>query len=488
MYEFVTLHTLQGNRPDWVSGKLGLPEFHCPRCRDHWYGVTDVPCDEELARLIREGLWRTGQEGEGGGGRNKHRRRKEHSRGDKDRDYRSYSSDSLTSKSSNTRLNGNSENGTESKGQHRSNLTNEEKERKKPKKRITFKLDNEFESSGGSNSGSNTQLEGGARRVRRAKGYGIRSRLSSGEGGQSGISAGADEQATGTNSVKCDVGDGRDFSNGGEASEGGIAGRRRKGARNSSEQLDSDNSGLLENTRGRKNKTGKNSSGGASGLTRFGEQANKELEGDGQSLRGRGTQDRGADYETKNGTGNRQSRNYEDSENKSLQDEENSDSTRRIDAFADTNQPGNNGTGTVGHSNNESQRRGGKKVGGADSTSLSSSSQTRSSTGSRRGSISMDDHGKNVRKPGGYMRAVSPSASDWGDPTHARSFISSTATSRSVSRTGSLVNLGGTEEEEQRLSLPPIIPAINSKKPLLDLSDIMGGFQFTRAWTFSYHK
>lgn len=38
-----------------------MPKFHCPRCRDHYYGLTPYPCDEELARLIREGLWRTGE-------------------------------------------------------------------------------------------------------------------------------------------------------------------------------------------------------------------------------------------------------------------------------------------------------------------------------------------------------------------------------------------------------------------------------------------
>ena len=144
-----------------------------------------------------------------------------------------------------------------------------------------------------------------------------------------------------------------------------------------------------------------------------------------------------------------------------------------------------NGDSEGGGGGGGQQRAGGKNP---PSQLLGSSSQVRS-TGSRRGSVSMEDHGKNVRKPGGYMRAVSPSSSEWGDPTHARPFISSTATSRTVSRCGSAVNLGRAEDDEGgRVSLPPIVPAISSKKPLLDLSDIMGGFQFTRAWTFSYHK
>ncbi len=454
----------QGNRPDWVSGKLGLPEFHCPRCRDHWYGVTDIPCDEELARLIREGQWHTGKEEEGGGG-TKHRRRREHVKGDKDKDYRSYSSDSLTSKSSNTRLNRNNESG-ESKGQSESSLTNEEKNVKNPKKRITFKLDNEFESSD-SNSSSNTQLEGGARKGHGVKHYGDRL-LSSDDR----LSNRTGEPANSANSVKYDGGDGvgRDFRDAGKNGGGDVTGKQR----NSSEQLDSDNSGLLDNTGGRKKKVGKNSNGSFSG------QVSNESGGNKQKRHG--SQGDGATYETE--SGNNHSRKYEE---KKLEKKSTSLLNNTSDDLKTSNRAGDNSTGAVNYDNGTGQTRGGHKVGGE--TGLSSSSQARS-TDSRRGSISMDDHGKNVRKPGGYMRAVSPSASDWGDPTHARSFISSTATSRSVSRTGSLVNLGGAdeEEEEQRLSLPPIIPAISRKKPLLDLSDVMEGFQFTRAWTFSYHK
>lgn len=39
------------------------------------------------------------------------------------------------------------------------------------------------------------------------------------------------------------------------------------------------------------------------------------------------------------------------------------------------------------------------------------------------------DHGKRIRKNGDYMRAVNSTSSEWGDPLHARSFLSSTAAS-----------------------------------------------------------
>ena len=463
-----------------MSGKLGLPEFHCPRCRDHWYGITDVPCDEELARLIREGLWRTGRE-EGGGGGAKHSRRRELSKGDKDRDNRSYSTDSLTSKSSKTRLNRRNENG-DNKGHHGS-IAYEEKERKKPKKHITFKLDNEFESSG-SNNGSNTQLEGGgARRGRNAKGYA--SKFPSSDGRQFEISSGVSEQTNSVNSVKYSSDDGPDFFDGNKTDQKDFMSnkQRKAGVHNASEQLDSDNSGLLEDTERKKNKVDKNSKESVGGLMQFNRQADNESGENGQKIHG--LQAGKTTYGTDISVGNTQSPNLGYS-GRNLK-ENAAFSNKGPDDYSNTNGAESISTENLNNSKNDSHKRGGQKVNKTDST-LSSSSQVRS-TGSRRGSLSMEDHGKNVRKPGGYMRAVSPSASDWGDPAHARSFISSTATSRSISRAGSLVNLGqDKDEEEERLSLPPIIPAINSKKPLLDLSDIMGGFQFTRAWTFSYHK
>lgn len=52
---------MQVQHVDWTAGEIAIPEFHCQRCRDHWYGLTHYPCDEELARLIRQGLWATGQ-------------------------------------------------------------------------------------------------------------------------------------------------------------------------------------------------------------------------------------------------------------------------------------------------------------------------------------------------------------------------------------------------------------------------------------------
>ena len=150
---------------------------------------------------------------------------------------------------------------------------------------------------------------------------------------------------------------------------------------------------------------------------------------------------------------------------------------------------GGSGDGTgIGHGK---LAEGGKnRNASGDLTSSSQVSRAGSSkSGSRRGSLAMSDHGKSVRKGVGYMRAVSPTSSEWGDPHHGRSFISSTATSRTGSTSNLLRDLEREKDDEPTSkSLPAIVPQIKKKQPLMDFSDLMGGFQLTRAWTFSYHN
>ena len=152
---------------------------------------------------------------------------------------------------------------------------------------------------------------------------------------------------------------------------------------------------------------------------------------------------------------------------------------------------GGNGDGTgMGHGKStEGKNRNVESDGGLTSSSQVSRAGSSKASGSRRGSLAMSDHGKNVRKGMGYMRAVSPTSSEWGDPHHGRSFISSTATSRTGSTSNLLRDLEKEKDEEPTSkSLPAIVPQIKKKQPVMDFSDLMGGFQLTRAWTFSYHK
>ena len=431
-----------------------------------------MPCDEELARLIREGLWHTGREEvKGNSG---HQRRRAHGKTDRDRNYKSHSSVSLSSKSSSIELHRNAQS-KDVKGLRESNLASEEKDSKKPKKRITFKLDSDFES-GGSNSGSGTQLDGYGRykKAQGTKSFG--DGLPSGDSRQLESSDVSGQQASGVNSVGGGVGDARDTRDGGGAGGGGVAGNHRKETLNNSnnQQIKSSgNSGLLDR---RKKRTNQDSVDGLIQSSSDGQESSGVRHG---SLE---TAAAAAGVTINSGGG---------CDKKSAFSEQ-SDSTLKTTGDSNTS----NGTGqdagnthatttsVIGNGRRNSETR------GSDSSSLISSSQVRHTGGSRRGSLSTEDHGRNVRKAGGYMRAVSPSASDWGDPTHARPFISSTATSRTVSRVGSAVNLlsNSDDKDNKHLSLPPIVPAINNKKPLLDLSDLKGGLQFTRAWAFSYHK
>ena len=89
-------------------------------------------------------------------------------------------------------------------------------------------------------------------------------------------------------------------------------------------------------------------------------------------------------------------------------------------------------------------------------------------------------HGK------GYMRASSPSQSDWGDPSHARQWLSNTASSSRVS----LIHNDSKEESDKlndhkELTLPPVINKYH--KNSFTSSDLLQGFELTRAFTFSYY-
>ena len=98
-----------------------------------------------------------------------------------------------------------------------------------------------------------------------------------------------------------------------------------------------------------------------------------------------------------------------------------------------------------------------------------------------------EDRGKHVRVPGaGFIaRASSPTGSEWGDPTHALSYLSNTTSS---SRVGS--SLGGRIQDNGELgktqSDPQLLKA--SKKPQLTADDFIFGPMFTRAFTFSYYN
>ena len=471
---------LQGRRPDWIAGEVEIPTFHCPRCRDHWYGLTDEPCDEELARLRREGLWPLGKDG-GDKRLNMHGGGKTLRPVSSRREYNALSSGSSAVKLPKLRRKKDGEDGDKSsRGAGSQTELN-----KKKKKRISFKLGDD--SQAGSSEPSGVSLDGDdplGGRGRRSKdksesggglGDGLGDSTGKGEGGRfnrrrgvgDGMGAGDGEEGVSS-------------SRGGLGEDGGDRLRNRQGlmmgddggigSDRSGRQLNGEDSddafrrkglkGLQDNGKG----SGRND--GSDG--KFGAQNSRLTAGlgslgagdDGIGAGGIGRSSLGQSGTTSNGG---------------------------IKSGLGTLGGSGDGTG-IGHGK---LAEGGKnRNASGDLTSSSQVSRAGSSkSGSRRGSLAMSDHGKSVRKSVGYMRAVSPTSSEWGDPHHGRSFISSTATSRTGSTSNLLRDLEREKDDEPTSkSLPAIVPQIKKKQPLMDFSDLMGGFQLTRAWTFSYHN
>ncbi len=128
---------------------MAIPEFHCPRCRDHWYGLTTYPCDEELARLIREGLWYTGKGGAANAGKSKRNSARSRNVTSARREIGSLSLDSPTGASKKRGVKVDQESG--SRESFSIGEDDMDPNKGKRKKRITFKLD----------SGSGQWREGG---------------------------------------------------------------------------------------------------------------------------------------------------------------------------------------------------------------------------------------------------------------------------------------------------------------------------------------
>lgn len=438
-----------------MSGTFELPEFHCPRCRDHWYGLTDVPCDEELARLIREGLWYTGKGGGDKTDREAHNRRLR--KGNEDGEYKSHSSTSLSlTASSRTRVDKDVESSTKLQTSEHA---------KKSKRQITFKLDNDNKTE--SSDVSNSQLGGyGDRRREKGSGNVIQEREKSLKDDQSGSPISSMKNGMGSRREGSADGGWSGTETQESWSRGGVSGKKDQRMHNNvSDSLseDSEGSGLFDG-----------------GVRRSKKKLNEKLVTTQSALSGSGRLTK-TETESSVGVGSM------------LSGSTKSRVTVRAHEAEERDRIGGNDDDTNSNSMAQVSLSTGSREENKDS-SFNSSAQVQQ-TGSRRGYLGLEDHGKKVRKAGGHMRAVSPNSSNWGDPTHARLFISSTATSRTVSRCGSAVSLHSEQtgdtctdidtENEGHVTLPPIVPAITNKKPLVDMLDM---FQFTRAWTFSYHN
>ena len=459
----------QGRRPDWNAGEVDIPRFHCPRCRDHWYGLTPFPCDEELARLIREGLWYTGEKGNVKLLKDETKSTRRRSASVKD-EFKSLSSGSLPLNLKNKRTTLRAQNSRDNLETWQGAV---DPAKKKGKKHITFKLDAENGGSSGRRSGlldsgdssgqsraSNGPIESGSGPSGDLEsGGGLLKSIGSGGGATTGFGDEGDELNTARPSTK---------------SRGSHFGAHSEG-----QSVDSDGSGI--------------DAGGKSGSRHL--KGGKMKMKNGRDGFGEGTNSSGMFGKDHLGARNSKNKKIEDGSGRT-----NIDGSTNVDGSTSSGLGTGSGkwashSGSATSSGMDSQRQ---ERGGSDGfgrnvhhtssqqgslTNLSSSSKVQRS-GDHKGALGREDHGKNVRKAVSYMRAVSPTQSDWGDPMHARSYISSTVTS---SQTGSTSNLLKGKEEGE-LTLPPIVPPIRKKDPMTDLSSMMAGIQFTRAWTFSYHN
>lgn len=453
------------HKADWISGELAIPKFHCPRCRDHWYGISAFPCDEELARLIREGKWYTGNENSGSTDKLVLNRRELCS---KDKEKSSTGHDSVHLPNVNKRHTSSFQNKRSSE-HHIDFLTPVAKDRKKGK-RISFKIDGEDdELEGEGSSGLLDQEERTRRKGGKGGGYGGEINLVSINDKSSGL---------------------RDFVSG----ENGVD-RAKKNIESSSSASDinSGSSTTLLRGKGRKKGEGLGIEGGKRKGQR-GEKAgdnhdydmfsNGEQKKNGRRKKGSMLESRDGDLRGKDdGTGD-----HENRSNKSL--------------FTNTDNGGMNGSNSdITGEETKGNRFGQEEITDLDSHKKKWNEKTDSQNSSRFGSRTSLHGGSQHKGEGGrkqkerelihgkgYMRASSPSQLDWGDPSHARQWLSNTASSSRVS----LIHNDSKEEESEKLNdykkeltLPPVINKYH--KNSFTSSDLLQGFELTRAFTFSYY-
>jgi len=397
--------TLQGQNKDWVSGEVTVPKFHCPRCRDHYYGLTPFPCDEEIARLIREGLWHTGEGITSPDRSIRHGMMKaslsstdtQRHRKNSEGDYQSSSKIKLppldTSKSSNS----------QNSSWDNSNVPNTTTNKKK--KRISFALDNL--GADGSPSASDTNLNQSRNSSgRKRKGSDLLTVLDANASNSSldkyGLGAGAQKKSDNQSSTsklldsqtQLGGGGGDPLSDANCTSKAGSDKGQYKGKANNK-----NNGDILGGTNSHTNGV-KNQRGGKESMS---------LTDDGNSSKkGSTISDVGSVS-----TGNSSDSAAADSVNC------NSNGKNGSTGRGGSSTGDNTGAGGI-TSNNQSNVSGDGK-----DCNITSKGNSKSSVGSnsRDNSYAKKSH----KAPPGYMRAASPSQSDWGDPTHAKKWINNVA-------------------------------------------------------------
>jgi len=384
-----------------------VPKFHCPRCRDHYYGLTPFPCDEELARLIREGLWRTGEGVTSPDRSIRHGMMKaslsstdtQRHRKTSEGDYQSSSKIKLppldTSKPTHSQK-------SSLDNSNASNTTTN----KKTKKRISFALDN-LGADGQSPSASETDLN-----------------LSNNSSGRkrkgSDLLTVSDTSGSNSSLDRYGLGVGGQKKSDNQSSTSKLLGSQtqlgEKGGGNLSSDANHNGKDASDKGRANSKNDSNNILGGTNSCTNgmTNQKDGKEsvsLTDDGSSPK------KGLGSTMSDGTvvGSATIGNFSDSENGVNCNS--GDKTER-GGFSTGEKPG---VGVASNNRSNTSRNG---------KDCNVTSKTGNSSKSSGGSNNSHDSGKAKRShkaPPGYMRAASPSQSDWGDPTHAKKWIDNVA-------------------------------------------------------------
>ncbi len=487
-----------------MSGEIDIPRFHCPRCRDHWYGITSEPCDEELARLIREGLWHTGKEGKHSNTSNKMKQFALKASKNGGRDFSGAGGPggnhpSINHGSFSLQKGGSANNSSWA-------MRRKEDEKNKKKKRITFQLDGEEngsrggsvssllggrEEGGGVAKGRRGVLEGSGEFDGRGGGGGGGGGVMGGDGGgkgiggsgEGGVGGGADGEGSEEDA------DGARRRRGGARGGGGASGEGEGDGGENGNDLEGGRRGRQKNSSSKVGENGDLSLGGgglgSGGLLSQGRPGGeKDSQGYGQSGANQGASSASGAVSSGGGGGGYDWRGEGEEEGEGEGCGGTSSGRGGTEAAS--------GRQNGGEEDNPLKNRGDSLLKERKAKNASSGKFGGSQGSGTSSDILMPtDHGKRIRKTGGYMRAApdDPASSEWGNPLHARSFISSTATSR-MGSTSNLHEEDATDGGDPRSSgggtgfLPPIVQPIHRPPPYnMDFMEP----SFTRPWTFSYH-
>lgn len=459
---------LQVQHMDWTAGEVAIPEFHCQRCRDHWYGLTHYPCDEELARLIRQGLWNTGQGPVdrdlllGGRGslaaRDRRHILKEGGAGGGDKLNLPPIVDKTSSGSS---LDGSRSGGGRSDGKKGRHITfNMQAEE------FVYSREGEEAVTDGRGSSKGVQLnkgrvgereepEGSAHQTEAASSLSLSPNIGKSTRREE---AGSGERVPEGTSLhqKAD----HPWQGGPPSDTGGGIPKER--GQHRSEQTGSTSSHGDSSGRGSSMSNGDrhHSSSGPSSedISKFGEGYGRG----GAYMDGGKMLSREGGVWRKEGGGNLATGGSLDGSSTEEASSATADSRSTVGAGGQDHHGDRGGWGS------DSGEESGDEGGGIRTKPTTTNS----------------DAGKNVRVQGaGFIaRASSPTGSEWGDPTHALMFISNTACSSSA---GS--SLGGRVQSEE-LGKTHSAPGLLQARPKLTASDFVWGPPLTRAFTFSYHR